>query len=149
MRALGNALLDYRKPDAPLTINLLSLQSGAGKSFVAEHLTEYFRKAGLNIGQDVILHEYPSLDEASVPSDRLRNVSVNLLVARADRAWKDTDQLLFDRLKERAGDTPLFLCLTKANLKVVENFTGMLPPYTFLRKLGARFYQLGLTSTEQ
>ena len=149
MRALGNALLDYRKPDDPLTINLLSLQSGAGKSFVAEHLTEYFRKAGLNIGQDVILHEYPSLDEASVPSDRLRNVSVNLLVARADRAWKDTDQLLFDRLKERAGDTPLFLCLTKANLKVVENFTGMLPPYTFLRKLGARFYQLGLTSTEQ
>lgn len=146
MQYLGNALLDYCKPGQQSVINILSLRSGSGKSFVAEHLAEYFRRRDIKIGEDVILAEYKALYDASVPASLLEKAAVNLLVLKADSSWKDTDQLLYDRLAQRVGDAPLFICLTQADQNAVETFTGQLPPYTFFRKLGYRFYQLGLTS---
>ena len=70
MQYLGNALLDYCKPGQQSVINILSLRSGSGKSFVAEHLAEYFRRRDIKIGEDVILAEYKALYDASVPALR-------------------------------------------------------------------------------
>ena len=77
----------------------------------------------------------------------LQEASVNIVVARANQVWKDTDQILFDKVREQAGETPVMLYLNMARREVVESFTGMLPPYTPLRKRLFRFYQFGLTSS--
>lgn len=96
---------------------------------------------------DVILIEYPPFSKHSVPRDLLKHAALNLFVARADRTWKDTDQLLYEKAVRQADGTPIVLYLTNAHRRVVETFTGMLPPYTFLRKILFQLGQFGFTST--
>ena len=69
-----------------------------------------------------------------------------LLILSANRAWRNTDQVLYDRIKQQAGSSPLCTYLNFASNDVVENYTGMLPPYTFLREQKYRLSQLGLTA---
>lgn len=97
---------------------------------------------------DIVLVEYPSFSTASVPRELLRHAAVNLLVAGARRTWKETDQQLFDQERKLAGDTPTVICLNLASREVVESFTGLLPPFTFLRKIGYRLGQMGFTATK-
>lgn len=98
---------------------------------------------------DVVLVEYPPLSRCSVPKELLRSASLNLMIVRANRVWKDTDQLLYDKAVDLSGPTPVLLYLNKARREVVETFTGLLPPYSRLRRLGYRFYQFGFTSVER
>ena len=97
--------------------------------------------------EDVVIIEHPSLSTCTVSKALLQEASVNIVVARANQVWKDTDQILFDKVREQAGETPVMLYLNMARREVVESFTGMLPPYTPLRKRLFRFYQFGLTSS--
>ncbi len=178
MQHLGNAVLEYCKPTGTSIVNILGTQDKAGKSFVAENLAEYFRRLGLKVtvlswekdfssddkrvllarsisdfytpqGEDIILVEHKSLQDASVPAALLEEAVLNLVTARADGVWKDTDQMLYNRLAKMSADTPLFIFLTRSDRNVVENFTGLLPPYSYLRKLGYRLYQFGFTSSGQ
>lgn len=98
---------------------------------------------------DVVLVEYPPLARCSVPKELLRSAALNLMVVRANRVWKDTDQTLFDKTVALSDETPVMLYLNKARREVVETFTGLLPPYSRLRKLGYRFYQFGFTSVDR
>ncbi len=172
---MSNAILNLFKPDKTNIINVLSTEKQDGKSYLSEQLAEYWGGMGMKVrilswetdfdsdtkefhmarnveelyqpdNEDVVIIEYKNLLESSIPGDLLRGASVNILTTRANRVWDDTDQLLFDKLKEIVGETPLFFCLTKAQREVVQNFTGLLPPYTYLRKLGYRLYHFGLTA---
>ena len=98
---------------------------------------------------DVVIVEYPPLSECSVPTALLREASLNLMVARAGRTWKDTDQLLYDKTEAQSAPTPLLFYLNGASREAVETFTGLLPPFTRLRKLAYKFYQFGFTATEK
>ncbi|MEG2365508.1 MAG: exopolysaccharide biosynthesis protein [Alistipes sp.] len=89
---------------------------------------------------DVVIVEYPPFDKHSVPHELLQAAALNLLVVRANRTWQDTDQLFYDKAVSQVGNTPLQLYLNKGKRNVVEDFTGMLPPYGFFRRI---FYQLG------
>lgn len=64
--------------------------------------------------------------------------------APADRTWKDTDQLLFEKAEKLSGRTPVVLCLNCAGRDVVQTFTGLMPPYGRLRRLGYQISQFGL-----
>ena len=46
------------------------------------------------------------------------------------------------------GKTPLFLVLNYAQRDAAEEINGLMPPYTFFRKLFYRISQLGLTAKE-
>jgi hypothetical protein len=75
--------------------------------------------------------------------------TINLVVTRANRTWKDVDQ---KALKELEGmlenkDT-LYMYLTEASRYAVEEFVGQLPPYTKFNNFVYRMSQLGLTATE-
>lgn len=176
---LGNSLLPYFKQQKPDVINILSTSPGDGKSFMAEELASYLKLLGMTVKvvswhedfstmskeyysaqsikdlyqvteEEVLIVEYPSLQEAAIPGVLLQEASINLLATRANRVWKDTDQILYDKLIMQVdGKTPVFLYLTQADPIVVETFTGLLPPYSFTRKLGYRFYQFGLTSVDK
>lgn len=97
---------------------------------------------------DVVLVEHPAFDEYSVPKRLLQEVSLNLLVVPANRTWKDTDQILYDKAVEISGETPLSICLNAAQRSVVQNFTGLMPPYTRLRRLSYQISQFGFTATK-
>ncbi|MEG2611886.1 MAG: exopolysaccharide biosynthesis protein [Alistipes sp.] len=96
---------------------------------------------------DVVLVEYPSFSEHSVPRELLQNAALNLLIVRADRTWKETDKLLYTKVMQQVGKVPLELYMMHTERNVVENFTGMLPPYGRLRKLLFQFGQFGFTSS--
>lgn len=95
---------------------------------------------------DVILIEYPSFDKASVPKELLQTASVNILVAAANRTWKDSDQMLLEKTAENIGGAPLELYLNYARIEAVEIFTGLMPPYTGFRKIMYSIGQFGFTS---
>lgn len=96
----------------------------------------------------VILVEYPSLREAALTREIMNGVSINLLVADSRRTWQTTDQALYERLKDMTGLTPLLFVLNYTRLETAEDFNGLMPPYTRLRKTFYRFTQLGLTAKD-
>ncbi len=97
---------------------------------------------------DVVIMEYPAFEQCSVQKELLQQAALNLVVAPANRTWKDTDQLLFDKAVELAGKSPILICLNWAKRDVVETFTGMLPPVTRLRRLGYQISQFGFTAVK-
>ena len=163
-----------KKENMPYIVNFISTEPGDGKSYLSENLLEYWNNMGMkvrklsyetdfdindskyllaenirdispNLNEDVLIVEYPNLKDNNVPSKLLEEANLNLLVTRADRSWKEADKLIYEKLKTQTGETPLYFYLNKTSREAAENFTGMLPPYTYLRKLGYRLSQLGLT----
>ena len=165
-----------RKDGLPFIINFISTEAGEGKSDVIRELKEYWDSIGLKTrsvrsnsdfdsssreyilarsitdlcvlnGEDILIIEYPSLREANISPELLQESNLNILIARADRGWKETDKLLVEKLQQQVAKTPLYVYLTRASRNVVEDYTGMLPPYTLRRKVFYRLSQLALTES--
>lgn len=102
-------------------------------------------------GEDILIVAYPPLSESNIPSALLHDANANILVAPANRGWKTIDKQLCDQLMLQMGktDVPFRICLTEASREAAEDFTGQLPPYTLLRRLGYRLSQLSLTEKIQ
>lgn len=176
---LSKMLLAYFKENQRNIINLFSTENKDGKSFIAQHLADLWLSQGFNVriltynenfpvndkkyvlaqsidelcpglGKDeILIIEYPSLKEYPIPTALLNEGTANLIIARANRTWKSTDQISYEKLiKVLEADKPIFFYLNKAERTDVEEFTGQLPPYTKLRNLIYRLYQLGLTAEE-
>ena len=164
----------HKKDKLPYIVNLLSIEKHNGKTLIAEQLASYWQSLGLRVRvinwekdfnpnssqymlaksiknlypieqEDIILVEYPNLNSFNVSNGLLQEANVNLLLLRADRSWKETNNILYQKLKIQAGKAPLFTLLNYAEREILETYTGMLPPYTRFRKLGYRIRQLGLT----
>lgn len=171
----------FKQNGEPTIINLLSVHSGEGKSFLAEFFTKYWRAEGLNVKYlnyetdfdvvnnkyiqassltdfwqpdateapaDLILVEYPSFNNCSVPLPVMQEADVNLLVANACRLWRDSDTATIDPLKEALEGKPFMMYLNNADREVVESFTGELPPHTAVHSFLSRLAQFGFTSQQ-
>ena len=176
-KSLGNRLLRYLRRDNELIVNLISMESGEGKTFLANQLASYYTSIGLQVrilswhsdflpasreylfaqkledftaknGEQITLVEYPPLSESAIPQSLLQQAHVNLLVLRSTRTWRDADKVLFKNLKEQAQTSPVYLVLNKTKREETEYFTGLLPPFTRRRKFLYRVLQLGLTSSD-
>lgn len=181
LRQLSKALLPKFKEGQQNVLNLLSTDSGNGKSFLAQELENYWISIGLQVRrltydedflaedskfimangikdlcpdilpEEIAIIEYPNLDENSISPALLNMGTVNLMVTRANRTWKDVDQKALKEveamLDEEHKDT-LFMYLTEASRYAVEEFVGQLPPYTKFNNFVYRISQLGLTATE-
>jgi hypothetical protein len=170
-------LLRYLRRDNELIVNLISMESGEGKTFLSNQLASYFISIGLKVrtlswhsdflpasreylfaqrledftvknGEQITLVEYPPLNESAIPQSLLQQAHVNLLVLRSTRPWKDTDKVLYANLKDQAQNSPVYLVLNKTKREETEYFTGLLPPFTHRRKFLYRILQMGLTSDE-
>lgn len=164
-----------KQPNKPYIVNFLSNDAGEGKTYLSRLLESYWLNIGLKVrriswnedfdintskyllansvtelykvqSEEIIIVEYPNLEANNVPTKLLQEANLNLLILSANRAWRNTDQVLYDRIKQQAGSSPLCTYLNFASNDVVENYTGMLPPYTFLREQKYRLSQLGLTA---
>ena len=118
-----------------------------GKDYVqAQRLSDFWKRNEAEQEPDIILVEYPAINDASIPLLVLRSSDVNLLVANACRLWRTSDGNTLTAIKEAIGDSPFYLYLNNADREVVESFTGELPPQTPVHSFFSRLAQLGLTS---
>jgi uncharacterized protein involved in exopolysaccharide biosynthesis len=179
LRQLSKSLLPHFKEGQQNVLNLLSTDAGNGKSYIAQELENYWISIGLQVRRltydedflaedsrfilakdikdicpdilpnEIAIIEYPNLDDNSVPSGLLNMGTVNLMVTRANRTWKDVDQKALKELNERLENkNTLFMYLTECQRYAVEEFVGQLPPYTRFNNFVYRMSQMGLTAVE-
>ena len=171
-----NRLTPYIKKGDTLCINILSLEEKEGKTFISRYFQESWEELGFNVkylrvGQDIpidaslfmaehidkhiqlesrpdiLIVEYPSIQQYGVPSHLLGSSQVNLLVDNACRVWKNSDTELVKYLRDITEGTALYLYLNNATREAVEDFTGQLPPQTSMRSFANRMMYMGLTAT--
>lgn len=181
LRQLSKALLPNFKEGQQNVLNLISTDAGNGKSLIAEELENYWLSIGLQVRRltydedfladdsryimakdikdlcpdilpdEIAIVEYPNLDENSIAPALLNMATVNLMVTRANRTWKDVDQKALKELESRLDEehkSTLFMYLTEAQRYAVEEFVGQLPPYTRFNNFVYRMSQMGLTAVE-
>ena len=179
LRQLSKSLLPHFKEGQQNVLNLLSTDAGNGKSYIAQELENYWISIGLQVRRltydedflaedsrfimakdikdicpdilpnEIAIIEYPNLDDNSVPPALLNMGTINLMVTRANRTWKDVDQKALKELQSQLEDkNTLFMYLTEAQRYAVEEFVGQLPPYTKFNNFVYRMSQMGLTAVE-
>ena len=179
LQHLSRVLQPYLDSDHRNVINILSTNEDNGKSFIANELDDMWTSLGLQVrrltydedfltddrryimaktiedlcpelqSDEVLIVEYPPMDKHEVPVALLNQGTVNILVSRANRTWKETDQRILNSVTDVLENTDtLFFYLTEADREAVEEFVGQLPPYTPLKNFVYRISQLGLTAVE-
>ena len=179
LRQLSKSLLPYFKEGQQNVLNLLSTDASNGKSHLAQELENYWLSIGLQVRRltydedflaedsryimarsikdicpdilpnEIAIIEYPNLDDNTVATSLLNLGTVNLMVTRANRTWKDVDQKALKELESRLENKDsLFMSLPESSRYAVEEFVGQLPPYTRFNNFVYRISQLGLTATE-
>ena len=181
MKQLSKSLLPHFKEGQQNVLNLISTDSGNGKSYLAQELENYWISIGLEVRRltydedflaedskfilakdikdlcpdilpnEIAIIEYPNMDDNSISPALLNMGTINLMVTRANRTWKDVDQKALKELQSMLDDehkNSLFMYLTEASRYAVEEFVGQLPPYTKFSNFIYRMSQLGLTATE-
>ena len=181
MKQLSKALLPQFKEGQQNVLNLLSTDSGNGKSYLSQELENYWISIGLQVRRltydedflaedskfilakditdlcpdilpdEIAIIEYPNLDDYSISPALLNMGTINLMVTRANRTWKDVDQKALKEVQAMLDEehkNSLFMYLTEASRYAVEEFVGQLPPYTKFSNFVYRMSQLGLTATE-
>ena len=179
LKHLSKSLLPHFKEGQQNVLNLLSTDAANGKSYLAQELENYWLSIGLQVRRftydedflaedsryllakdikdicpdlmpnEIAIIEYPNLDDNSIPTSLLNLGTINLMVTRANRTWKDVDQKALNELESRLENKEtLFMYLTEANRYAVEEFVGQLPPYTKFNNMVYRISQLGLTAVE-
>ena len=179
LRQLSKTLLPHFKEGQQNVLNLISTDAANGKSYLAQELENYWISIGLQVRRltydedflaedsrfimakdikdicpdilpnEIAIVEYPNLDDHSIPPALLNMGTVNLMVTRANRTWKDVDQKALKELQSQLEDqNTLFMYLTEAQRYAVEEFVGQLPPYTKFNNFVYRMSQMGLTAVE-
>ena len=179
MRQLSKALLPNFKDGQQNVLNLLSTDAANGKSYIAQELENYWISIGLQVRRltydedflaedsrfimakdikdicpdllpnEIAIIEYPNLDDHSIPPALLNMGTINLMVTRANRTWKDVDQKALKELESQLENkNSLFMYLTECQRYAVEEFVGQLPPYTKFNNFVYRMSQMGLTAVE-
>lgn len=179
LRQLSKALLPHFKEGQQNVLNLLSTDASNGKSYLAQELENYWVSIGLQVRRltydedflaedsryvmakdvkdlcpdlmpnEIAIIEYPNLDDNSISPALLNMGTINLMVTRANRTWKDVDQKALKELQgQLENKDTLYMYLTECNRYAVEEFVGQLPPYTRFNNFVYRMSQLGLTAVE-
>lgn len=179
LRQLSKSLLPHFKEGQQNVLNLLSTDAANGKSYLAQELQNYWISIGLHVrlltydedflaedskyimAQDIkdlcpdlmpneiAIVEYPNLDDNSISPALLNAGTINLIVTRANRTWKDVDQKALKELQAQLNSKDsLYMYLTECQRYAVEEFVGQLPPYTRFNNFVYRISQMGLTAVE-
>ena len=179
LRQLSKSLLPHFKEGQQNVLNLISTDAGNGKSYIAQELENYWISIGLQVRRltydedylaedsrfilakdikdicpdilpnEIAIIEYPNLDDNAIPPALLNMGTINLLVTRANRTWKDVDQKALKELQSQLeNQDTLFMYLTEAQRYAVEEFVGQLPPYTKFNNFVYRMSQMGVTAVE-
>ena len=160
------------QPNRPYILNVLSIEENPKRDDICNYILGYWKEMGLNVklltnkidynadssqyllaesieslyipsGEDIIIMNFPSMNNNSLPTPLLKEGNLNLLFTSANYGWKSQDVVLFNKLEEQIGNKPQ-ICLCDAPKYDIEEYTGMLPPYTPFKRISYRFSQLSL-----
>lgn len=171
---VANSLYGYYRSDLPFNlVNVVTMSPFRDSNRVTEMLNDYWANLGVNvrsfyegkdfransreylIGQewknrlvsyDLTFVQHAPLVESVIPSVFLEVGLVTMVLLDADSIFDQEEENMLNNLKERLGDKRLVVCLVNTSKYVVEEFTGLLPPHTFLRRLNYRLSNFGFTS---
>ena len=161
-----------KEPNKPYILNILSFENNSEKDEICSYMVGYWQEMELKIkllsnkidynadsskyllassveqlhtftGEDIIIINYPAMSENSIPTPLLKEGNLNLLITSANYGWKSQDVILLNKLEEQLGEKAQ-ICLCDAPKYDIENYTGMLPPYTPFKRLSYRISQLSL-----
>lgn len=143
---IGNLICGYmqsRMLNARVIIHDVDFNTNSSQYLLAKSITDFYTSPG----EDILIVVYPPLSKSNIPTALLLDANINILVASAESGWKTVDKQLSGQLISQLGksDIPFNICLSNANRDAIEDFTGQLPPYTLLRRIGYRLSQLSLT----
>jgi uncharacterized protein involved in exopolysaccharide biosynthesis len=175
---IANRLMYLMEPGKMNLINLISKESGEGRSSVAESLATHWKAQGFDVRvvshhtdydanqkeyyqassvehlvrlgnskPDIVLMEHAPLEKNSINKNFLKQAVANIYLIRATRAWSEVDGLMFRDVSNLGQN--VFILLTHAKLFAVEDFTGLLPPVSKIRKWANRLLKLELTSEKE
>lgn len=179
LRHLSKVLLPNFKEGQQNVLNLMSTDSANGKSYIAQELENYWLSIGLQVRRltydedfladdsryilakdikdlcpdilpnEIAIVEYPNLNDNTISTALLNMGTINLMVTRGNRTWKDIDQKALKDIESRLENkNTLFMYLTETQRYAVEEFVGQLPPYTKFNNFVYRISQMGLTAVE-
>ena len=161
-----------KQSNSPYILNVLSFEENPERDEICNYIVNYWQEMGLNVklltnkidynadssqyllaegieslyapsNEDIIIMSFPSMNNNSLPTPLLKEGNLNLLFASASYGWKSQDVVLFNNLEKQIGDKPQ-ICLYDAPKYDIEDYTGMLPPYTPFKRISYRFSQLSL-----
>ncbi len=143
LRQLSKTLLPHFKTGQQNVLNLISTDSANGKSFLAQELENYWISLGLQVRRlaydedfladdgkyimaksikelcpdilpdEIAIVEYPNLNDHPIAPALLNLGTVNLIVTRANRTWKDVDQKALKEIKAQLENKEsLYMYLT-------------------------------------
>ena len=146
VKQLSKSLLPHFKEGQQNVLNLISTDSGNGKSYLAQELENYWISIGLEVRRltydedflaedskfilakgitdlcpdilpnEIAIIEYPNMDDNSISPALLNMGTINLMVTRANRTWKDVDhRCRSDACSLRAGTAHEPSCSRRLN----------------------------------
>ena len=140
---LSEQLQDYwvnKGIKVELIVNGKNFNSESAEYLLANNITHYIK----NRHCDIVIVVHPEYDESTIPTPLLKEAAINLLLLSSKHGWKSNDRIMLSNMEIQIGEKP-FVCLTDAYKYDLENYVGMLPPYTPFRRIVYRFSQLSIS----
>ena len=79
----------------------VDFNTNSPKYLLAKSITDFYTLQG----EDILIVAYPPLFESNIPSALLHDANVNILVAPANRGWKNVDTQLCEQFISQLGKT--------------------------------------------
>jgi hypothetical protein len=114
----------------PVQVNLISVYSQEGKSFIKEKLEAAFQKidekSETHFAELIQIKEFPALSDQYYDVNAAISGDITILVCRANRGWKAVDSRVVELFTEQTGKTPILL-LNGVVLGVLESQWANVP----------------------
>ena len=104
---------------------------------------------GVADDREVLLVEFAPISQSNIPTSLVLDGALNIITLNSERVWKSADKKVLDKLLDRADNEHKFkIVLLNSDRSAIEDFVGMLPPYTFIRRQIYRLSHLGFTAKD-
>ena len=171
-RAICNKLNHFLCSKKVVYVNVLSIESHEGKTFVTQYLKNEWEEQGLVVDvlkydedylcdvkylraqsldffthkpADVVFIKYPPFSQQSIPPVFLHEASVNILVANASRGWRASDDE-YVKCLHKDMDSRVLLILNNTNRDYLEDLIGELSMHKGNNSFADRLKHLAFTS---
>lgn len=141
LRLMQHFLPHIASATSPACIGFVSVQEGEGKTTLVNVFADELKKLHYTVAvqlwkpglgtpapgeADVVLIEYPALENALIGPGMIPKLQYTVLVCRANRIWNKIDKELLRMFVKTTGNSPAFL-LNGVTLDFAEDFIGEIP----------------------
>lgn len=144
LRLIQHILSKLNFGKQPVTIGLVSVEPGEGKTMIADTMMDEFTQLGykvekrkwqrdatsVNSDADILITEFPAIESLIIKPGLLPKMDQTYLVCRANRVWSNLDSDLLQVFTTTTGNKPQ-LILNGVKPDFAEAFVGEVPKKRF------------------